>query len=194
MILADRHALPLNAPEVADRRLDDYLGYLLTVAIRELPRDVSSKVDPSDLVQDTFLKAHRAAHRSPGRSPAEVKAWLRRILLNHLCSVTRHYRATAKRQVAREVPLAAQAEPSARPDGTDPSARLTDQELHEALGRALERLPEQHRQVIRWHNDDRLPFPEIGRRLGNSPEAARKVWERALEKLRHVLGPLRESA
>jgi DNA-directed RNA polymerase specialized sigma24 family protein len=43
--------------------------------------------------------------------------------------------------------------------------------------------------VVRWRNDDRLPFEEIGRRLGSSEEAARKVWVRALEQLADLLEP-----
>jgi RNA polymerase sigma-70 factor, ECF subfamily len=168
-----------------DRLFDDAWRYLLSVANRHLPRDLRSKVDASDLVQETFLKAHRGLPDFPGRTDTDLKLWLRRILLNHLSNVTRHYRGTAKRNLAREVSIAAGGEQVAGCD--EPPALLITQEMHEALWQAVDRLPEQHRQVVRWHNVDHLPFPEIGRRLGNSADAARKVWERALEKLARML-------
>jgi RNA polymerase sigma factor (sigma-70 family) len=53
-------------------------------------------------------------------------------------------------------------------------------EQDEALERALAQLPESSGQVIRWRNYERCSFEEIGRRLGKSAEAARKVWVRAV--------------
>ena len=52
---------------------------------------------------------------------------------------------------------------------------------------ALERLPDHYREVVVWHNKERLPFEEIGRRHGVSAEAARKRWTRALDRLRMEL-------
>ena len=54
---------------------------------------------------------------------------------------------------------------------------------------ALGRIPEHYRQVVVWHQYDRLTFEEIGRRLGRSAESARKLWSRALIRLAEELGP-----
>jgi RNA polymerase sigma factor (sigma-70 family) len=62
-------------------------------------------------------------------------------------------------------------------------------EREEALRRALRTLPEHYQSVIEWHHQERLPFDAIAGRLGVSAEAARKVWGRALERLREALGP-----
>jgi RNA polymerase sigma factor (sigma-70 family) len=56
-----------------------------------------------------------------------------------------------------------------------------------ALCRALEQLPDEYRLVVTWRNFDYLPFDEIGRRLGRSAEAARKLWVRAVEHLQQRL-------
>ena len=68
-----------------------------------------------------------------------------------------------------------------------PSTDLVAQETEAALMSALDCLAEHHRNVVLWHHRDRLPFEEVGRRLGISAEAARKHWERALRALRKEL-------
>jgi RNA polymerase sigma-70 factor (ECF subfamily) len=165
--------------------------YLLLVANQELQQDLQAKVGPSDLVQDTFLEAQRDFARFHGRTEAELLAWLRRILLNNLANTNRSYRHTGKRAVDREVALpellasGAQSEPPA--PTTSPSSLLAARERDTALNAALERLPEHYRQVVLWRNFDRLEFEAIGERLGRSPEAARKLWVRAIEQLQQLL-------
>ena len=61
-----------------------------------------------------------------------------------------------------------------------PSTLLAIRETEAALESALGGLAEHHRNVVLWHHRDRLPFEEVGRRLGISADAARKHWERAL--------------
>jgi RNA polymerase sigma factor (sigma-70 family) len=58
-----------------------------------------------------------------------------------------------------------------------------------ALRTAMMHLPEHYRQVIQWHHEQRLTFEVIAGRLGISPEASRKVWARALLRLRERMGP-----
>jgi RNA polymerase sigma-70 factor (ECF subfamily) len=61
------------------------------------------------------------------------------------------------------------------------------QEQAEAVQRALQRLPEEYRQVILLRLQDDRPFEEIGRALGRTANAARKLWERAVERLQQEL-------
>ena len=53
-----------------------------------------------------------------------------------------------------------------------------------ALRRALERLPEDCRRVVVLRFEKGRSFEEIGLLTDRSPAAARKVWSRAMEKLR----------
>ena len=48
-------------------------------------------------------------------------------------------------------------------------------------------LPADYRAVIVWHHRDGLAFDEIGRRLGRSADAARRLWSRAIDRLQEVL-------
>ena len=72
--------------------------------------------------------------------------------------------------------------PSTRPDRNGGYPRLTA-----ALERALGRLPEDYREVLLLRYQGDLSFEEIGRRLGRSANAARKLWLRALHKLEQEL-------
>jgi RNA polymerase sigma factor (sigma-70 family) len=99
----------------------------------------------------------------------------------------RRYRSD-KRDLAREVPSAEPAERFPAPSGS-PSSAASAREQDDLLQRAIAQLSAQQQQVIHWRNYDRLPFEEIGRRLGRSAEAARKLWTRALEELQALLEP-----
>ncbi len=53
-----------------------------------------------------------------------------------------------------------------------------------ALRRALDRLPEEHRRVVVLRFEEERSFEEIGRLTGRSPDAVRKIWARAMGRLR----------
>jgi RNA polymerase sigma-70 factor (ECF subfamily) len=64
-----------------------------------------------------------------------------------------------------------------------------EHEQDEALQAALGRLPADYRQVITLRYHEQLSFEEIGRLLQRSPDAARKLWARAVERLQEELDP-----
>jgi RNA polymerase sigma-70 factor (ECF subfamily) len=172
--------------------------FLLLVANQQLPADIQAKVGPSDLVQETFIKAQGNLERFRGESEEELLAWLRKILLHVVVDATRHYRGAGKREVGREVAL--DVEDSTRaleicvlsPEGS-PSSQAVAREGESELRRVLGELPELYRQVIHWRNWERRTFEEIGQLTGRSADAARQLWKRALDNLARVLGPDRES-
>ena len=51
----------------------------------------------------------------------------------------------------------------------------------------MTRLSNDHRSVLRLRYWDGLTFPEIGERLGRSPDAVRKLWYRAVERLQEEM-------
>jgi RNA polymerase sigma-70 factor (ECF subfamily) len=164
--------------------------YLLAVANDELAADLQAKLGASDLVQETFLQAHRDFQQFRGHTDHELRGWLRAILHHNLGMVGRHYREFDKRDLRRECALSDDSanEPSpALIDPSTPSAHLQAQEKDEALVQAMTRLPETYRQVVQWRNYDRCSHEEIGRRLDRSPEAARQLWRRAIIQLTQLL-------
>ncbi|MEO6809388.1 MAG: sigma-70 family RNA polymerase sigma factor [Isosphaeraceae bacterium] len=187
-----------GSAEDLGRALESFRDYLLLVAGRDLGTDLIAKAGASDLVQETFLGAQRNFGQFVGESPAELQAWLGVILKNNLANFRRHYREVGKRQVGREVALPPIQDGASDPlqalpaDATSPSGFVIRIEREQAMLDALNRLPERYRRVVLWHHHERLSFEEIGHRLECSAEAARKLWPRALVRLRQELGPVHD--
>src|SRR5262249_3973667 len=86
------------------------LGWLLERSRSDLTRlakanlgpHLRGKLDPGDLVQETFLRAHREFARFRGRSGTELRIWLREILMSTLAMTVRHYFGTQQRDVRLE--------------------------------------------------------------------------------------------
>jgi RNA polymerase sigma-70 factor (ECF subfamily) len=163
--------------------------YLLLIANEGLDPALQGKGNASDLVQETFLLAQRGVGGFRGRTASEWRVWLRSILIHSLAKERRRFGATAKRTVQREVTIPDAMKFECAADNETPSRNLAQQEREAALFEGMERLPEHYRNVVVWHHRERLSFEEIGRRSGISAEAARKLWMRALGRLRKELGP-----
>jgi RNA polymerase sigma-70 factor (ECF subfamily) len=173
--------------------LETFRGYLLLVAGRELDPELLAKGGASDLVQETFLEAHRDFGLFQGNSADELRAWLRRLLLNNVANFTRQYRQRAKREVGREVPLEAGGSSHERGAGLagdtlSPSGEALAQEQAQALARAIERLPPDYRRVLALRHEQQLTFAQIGQQMQRTANAARMLWLRAVERLQKEMG------
>jgi RNA polymerase sigma-70 factor (ECF subfamily) len=179
--------------EALGRGLEGCRDYLLLIATQELDPALRVKGGASDLVQQTFLEAQRDFPGFRGATQAEWLAWLRQLLLHNVANFARSYRQTARRQLGREVPLAAgdsSLGPGANLDGgtPTPSAVAAGAEQTQKLQAALARLPEDYRRVIALRYEEERTFEEIGRLLQRSENAARKLWLRAVERLQREMG------
>jgi RNA polymerase sigma-70 factor (ECF subfamily) len=160
------------------------------VADRELGGDLRGKINPSDLVQETFLEAKRDFARFQGTSSPELLAWLCRIQKNNLLNVTRSFRGAQRRSVDREVGLSGLGAGSAIAcDTPSPSEHVSAGEEAAALTASLARLPERYQHVLRFRHEHSMTFGQIGAALGCTAEAARKLWARAVDRLQRELPP-----
>src|SRR4029079_14592270 len=75
-----------------------------------------------------------------------------------------------------------------------PEQRAGDQELAFALGKALDALPDTHREVVLLRDVEGLSAPETAAVLGVSVDAVKSRLHRARESLRDALRPLLEPA
>src|SRR5262245_54303411 len=74
-----------------DRSLEEYRDYLRLLAGLQIDPRLRSRLDPSDMVQETLLKAHEKRGQFRGTTAAERAAWLRSILTNTLADAVRKF-------------------------------------------------------------------------------------------------------
>lgn len=178
--------------------LQEYRDYLILMADEELGSDLKVKVSPSDVVQESCLEVKRDFGRFTGSTQVEFQAWLRRLMLNNIANIVRGYRETEKRDVARE------RFPSSRSgryaagftdaDTLTASKIMLKNEQLETLRLALTQLPLDYQESIRLRNYERMSFEDLGKHFKRTPEAARKLWARAIEALQQELAGLNDSS
>jgi RNA polymerase sigma-70 factor (ECF subfamily) len=173
--------------------LESCRNYLTLLARVEIGRRLQAKADASDVVQETFLAAHRDFANFRGTTEKEFAAWLRQVLAFRLGDLVRRYCGTQGRDVQLERQLADDLDQSSRslvlmaPESS-PSQQLCRREQAVRLADALERLPADYRTVIVLRHVEGLRFPEVARRLGRSVDSVEKLWVRGLARLRRSLG------
>jgi RNA polymerase sigma-70 factor (ECF subfamily) len=137
--------------------------------------------DTSDLVQNTILDGWRGFAQFRGRTPGQLRAWLRVILIHSLIKT---------RQRRGHVRVGLGGEPAELAGAiTPPSAVAQRADCQKAIDAALRELPEHYRAAIRLRLWDQLSFAEIGDRLALSEDCARKLYGRAVARLREAMGP-----
>lgn len=188
------HQARAGAGEALGHLLGRYSGYLWLLARVQVGRRLQGKVDPADLVQETFLEAHRHFPVFRGESEPEVAAWLRQILAGVLSNQLRRYLGTQGRDIRLERELAGDLDQSSQAldrgladPGPTPSKLAAGRERAVLLADALGVLPPDYREVIILRNLEELPFAEVARRMGRSEDAVQKLWVRALAKMRTAL-------
>ena len=75
--------------EALGRLLEEYRSYLMLLARMQIGRRLQCKADAADLVQETFLEAHRNFGHFRGATEAEFTRWLRAILVGQLAHLLR---------------------------------------------------------------------------------------------------------
>jgi RNA polymerase sigma-70 factor, ECF subfamily len=177
--------------------LECYRNYLLLLARYQIGRQLQGKVDASDMVQETFLEAHHNFGRFRGHTEAELAGWLRRILACVLANLVGRYCGTQSRDVRLEQQLAEELDRSSRAlygglvaRQSSPSHQAARRDQAVLLADALERLPDDYRQVLVLRHLEELSFPEVATRMGRSLNSVKNLWARALARLRLGLGEM----
>jgi len=84
------------------RLLELYRSYLMLFSRLQLDSRLQGKADPSDLVQETFVRAHESFKQFRGTTEGELLRWLRQILVSRLAKLVRRFRGTQQRDVRLE--------------------------------------------------------------------------------------------
>lgn len=182
------------AAETQGRKpLEHYQGYLRLLAGLQLTSSLKAKLDPSDIVQETLLKAHQARDQFRGSSHAEMAVWLRSILANTLADALRRYQ-TGGRNIAHEQPLQAALEESSMrleawlaAEQSSPPEQAIRQEQLVRLAEALTQLSEDQRLAVELRHLQGCKVSEVAQRMSRSKEAVAKLLLRGVARLRKLL-------
>lgn len=173
------------------QRYDNYLKLLLC---GRLDSRLQSRVNASDVVQETFLEAHRDFAQFRGNHEAQFAAWLKQILSNNLArAIERHVKAQ-KRNIRKELPAApfdteggrseCRLDAIAADKGRSPSAEVRYRETLFQLADRMAGLPDDYRRVLTLRHLEGLSFNQIAQKMDRTSGAVRMLWLRALDSLR----------
>ena len=174
-----------------ERSLERYRDYLLLLARIQLDRGLQAKLDPSDVVQQTLLKAQQNWDQFRGRSETELAAWLRAILARHLADVVRKFDPwLGGRERSLEAILeqsSARLESWLAAEDTPQSKRFERQEALLRMAAALAGLPDDQRTALELRHLRGLAVADVAREMGRSNAAVGSLMFRGLKTLREVL-------
>jgi RNA polymerase sigma-70 factor (ECF subfamily) len=142
--------------------------------------------DAEDVVQETFLKAHRSFGRFDAR--ASVGTWIYRIALNASIDVLRRRRKTGTpRQHGNDKADPMEAVPST---GPLPDRVAFAGQVDRRVASALSRLSAAEREAFILRHLEGMPLERIAEVLQVRPNAVKQTVFRAVQKLRRELAPL----
>jgi RNA polymerase sigma-70 factor, ECF subfamily len=175
------------------RVLDPYRGYLRLLAQVHLDRRLRGKLDASDVVQQTMLRACAGFENLRGREPGVVAAWLRKILARTLSDIARNLERD-KRDIGRERSLEQALDRSASgleswlaADQSSPSEKAERNEQLLRLAEALCNLSDDTREAVVLKHCRDWTLAEIAEYLGRTPSAVASLLHRGLKQLRELL-------
>lgn len=151
-------------------------------------------LESQDIVQEAMIRGLKAFDKFEMRHEGAFLHWLSKLVENVIRDKADYLNA-AKRSVSAESPLEDDREDDAasmlsKIRGADPtpSTILVRDEQLVRLERALEKLTDEHREVILQREIENLSFKEIGENMTRSEDASRMLYVRAKTDLARLLG------
>ena len=179
--------------EALGRLLEAQRAALHRLAEGRLGERIEVRVDASDIIQQTFLEAHRSFQQFAGRDVRELAAWVQGILDHKVAGAIRDHTLLQKRTVRRERSL-----DDSKGRGTpmkqeldagfsSPSQKAMRGEEAKRLTEALTALPADQREAVRLRHLEGWALADIARHLGRSPAATAGLIKRGMQALRRRL-------
>jgi RNA polymerase sigma-70 factor (ECF subfamily) len=169
-----------------------------------LDRRLAGRVDPSDVLQETFLDvARRFPEYAAAPSPSmPFFLWLRNLTGQRLVDLHRHHLGAQMRNAGQEVSLHHGALPQVSSASlahqllgrlTSPTLAAVRAEMQLRLQEALNEMEPLDREVVVLRHFEELNNAEAAEVLGIQPSAASKRYIRALRRLKTILDSFPDS-
>ena len=156
-------------------------GRLLSVARRFL----GNNEDAQDAVQDAFIRAYKAIHTFEAR--AQLYTWLHRILVNTALMKLRERRRRPTESIEDLLPSYSTDGHQAVASRDWSDAVLERKETAAIVREAIERLPDQYREVLVLRDIEEKDTAEAAALLGTSSNVVKVRLHRARQALRTLL-------
>jgi len=177
--------------EVVDALMERHRSYLLRLVESRLDPRLQSRVDASDVVQETQIEALRRLERYLQEPPMPFRLWLRQLAYDRMLMLRRRHVAAERRAVSREAPLPersslllAQRRCAA---GPSPSQHVMRRELVERVQRAVACLADGEREILIMRKLEGLSNQEVALVLKIDPATASRRFGRAVIRLQEIL-------
>jgi RNA polymerase sigma-70 factor (ECF subfamily) len=161
-----------------------------------LNRGLRGRVDPDDVLQETYLDLARQLRNYPGPEAMPVFLWLRLLTGQRLARVHRQHLDTAGRDAGREAPAhhggGNEADTASMADFlvgrlTSPSGAAGRAERADLVRRAIDALDPLDREIISLRTFEGLTNSEAAAALGLAKSAASNRYVRAMARLQASL-------
>jgi RNA polymerase sigma-70 factor (ECF subfamily) len=165
-------------------KLQRYHEFLRRLAKSRLGKGILRRISPSDIFQESCLKAIANKDNFHGTTSREFRSWLVRIFLTQLADALRHHVKSKSRGITHEV---APPQQLAENDGKTPSGIAVFNETVTLLFRHFPALSPMEQQILLLRYWELLSFDEIADRLNVPRSTVHFRWDRALDKLEEKL-------
>jgi RNA polymerase sigma-70 factor (ECF subfamily) len=176
-----------------------YQGPLLRMVQLRLDRRLRGRVDPDDIIQESYVEAVRRLPDYVEHPPMSFYLWLRFLAGQKLVDALRHHLGVQKRDVGMEVSLYRGPMPEASSASlaslllgrlTTPSQAAIRIETQLQVQQVLNTLDPIDREVLVLRHFEDLSNQEVAELLGLRKSAASKRYITALKRLRQILSQI----
>lgn len=189
-------SLAKGGDESALDRLCKVYGERVRRIVRlRMGRELRSKMESMDVVQDAFISALRSLDDFTYDNEGDFLRWLSKIAENRIRDNLEKLHAD-KRDIRKEIPLNSNRQAiedsfvrtNGPVDSTTPSVIMSRREELDKLEKAMDKLRPEYREVIVWVKIEGLSHEDAAKRLNKSSHSTRALLSRALGALTEVYG------
>ena len=179
-----------------NRLMEENRSRLRRMVALRLDRRLQGRVDPSDILQESFIDAARRLPEYAKNPSMPFFIWLRRLTGQRLMEQHRRHLGAQARDATREVSLYQGAFPEATTADlaanllghlTSPSQAVIRIEQRRRLQEALDSLEPIDREILVLRHFEQLSNGEVSEVLSLDKSAASKRYIRAMERLKDIL-------
>ena len=160
--------------------------YLKAVVRHDIGHDLAGKVDDSDIVQQSMVRAVNKFGDFDGASVAQWQAWLIAIAHNEARNTVRFWHQQRRDAYRERGKSGSQSNWEPMGDQSSPSQIAMRRERAAKLMFTIQQLPEDQQRLIHGRHFENLSHGVIAERLGITEAAARQRWKSVLEKLNRL--------